>query len=94
MSFSQFREMLRLQPWISLAATAVRLTVHGAALFVAVTIIVVVVNYLFYDPATDPQGQFHIWVWAGGLLYATAIAPLAAILLARMALRRKRSESE
>lgn len=85
---------LRLPQSASITAIAVRLAVHGVALFVVITVVAVVVSYLFYDPVTDPQGQFHIWVWAGGLLYATTLAPPSAILSAWMALRGKRGESQ
>jgi hypothetical protein len=81
---------LRLRPAASVAVTLVRILVHGTLLFAAVTIGTVVIGYLLYDPATDPQGQFHIWVWAGGLLHAAALAPLAALLTVWWASRRKR----
>jgi len=70
---------LRLLKTVPMVATVFRLIVHGAGLFVVVTVCVVLVLYLFYDPATDPQGQFHIWVWAGGFLYAAALAPTASL---------------
>lgn len=71
---------LRLPASAPLLFTALRFIIHGAVLFVAITVIVVLISYLFYDPATDPQGQFHIWVWAGGVLDAIAFTPAAAIL--------------
>ena len=54
---------LRVPELAPLFATVFRLVVHGAGLFVVVTVGAVLVFYFFYDPATDPQGQFHIWVW-------------------------------
>ncbi len=83
-------DFLRLRPVASVAVTLIRILVHGTVLFVAITIGTVVIGYLLYDPATDPQGQFHIWVWAGGLLHAAALAPLAALLTVWWASRRKR----
>ena len=83
-------DFLRLRPVTSVAVTLIRFLVHGTVLFVAVTIGAVVIGYLLYDPATDPQGQFHIWVWAGGLLHAAALAPLAALLTVWWASRRER----
>jgi hypothetical protein len=72
-----------------LLATVIRLVVHGAGLFVIVTVGAVLVPYLFYDPATDPQGQFHLWAWAGGFLYAAALAPLVALFTVWRAARHK-----
>ena len=73
-------------------ATVIRLVVHGAGLFVIVTIGAVLVLYLFYDPATDPQGQFHIWVWGGGFLYALWLTPTAALFTAWWAVKRKHGD--
>ncbi|MEZ4598679.1 MAG: hypothetical protein R2940_02695 [Syntrophotaleaceae bacterium] len=81
---------LRLWPPASVAVTLIHLLFHGALMFAGVTIGTVVISYLFYDPATDPQGQFHLWVWAGGLLHAVALTPLAALLTVWWAARRKR----
>jgi len=85
---------LQLPPSAPLIITGVRILVHGAALFVAVTVGTVAISYLFYDPATDPQGQFHIWVWGGGFLYAAALAPTAALFTVWRASSRKRRRSE
>ena len=80
---------LRLPESAPLFATVFRLVVHGAGLFVVVTVGAVLVFYLFYDPATDPQGQFHIWVWAGGFLYAAALTPTVALFTVWRAARHK-----
>jgi hypothetical protein len=86
-------EFLRLLPSAPLTVTGVRTLVHGTVLFVAVTVGTVAISYLFYDPATDPQGQFHIWVWAGGFLYAAALAPTAALFTVwRTSSRKGRAE--
>lgn len=83
---------LRLPESAPLLATVFRLVMHGAGLFVAVTVGAVLILYLFYDPATDPQGQFHIWVWAGGFLYAAALAPTAALFTVWRAAKRKHGD--
>lgn len=80
---------LRLPESAPLFATIIRLVGHGAGLFVVVTVGAVLVLYLFYDPATDPQGQFHIWVWAGGFLYAAALAPTIALFTVWRAAKHK-----
>ena len=82
-------DFLRLRPVASVAVTLIRILVHGTVLFASITIGMVVIGYLLYDPAKDPQGQFHIWVWAGGLLHASALAPLAALLTVWWTSRRK-----
>lgn len=82
--------LLRLRSPASVAVTLIRLLVHGALLFAAVTMGTVVIGYLLYDPATDPQDQFHIWVWAGGLLHAAALTPLASLLSVWWTLGRQR----
>ncbi len=80
---------LQLPESAPLFVTVFHLVTHGAGLFVVVTVGAVLVLYLFYDPATDPQGQFHIWVWAGGFLYAAALSPTAALFTAWRAAKRK-----
>jgi len=79
----------RLPASVPLTSTAARIIVHGVLLFVVVTVGTVLINYLFYDPATDPQGQFHIWVWGGGLLYAAALTPVVTVFTVWINLRRR-----
>lgn len=80
---------LRLPSSVPVIATAFGLVLHGAGLFVVVTVATVLISYLSYDSAKDPQGQFHIWVWVGGFLYAAAIVPAAALLTEWWAANRK-----
>ncbi|RJP39500.1 MAG: hypothetical protein C4548_11765 [Desulfobacteraceae bacterium] len=74
--------------------TGIRVAVYGAVLFLIIMIGAVALSYLFYDSATDPQGQFHIWVWGGGLLFASALTPFATILWVWRAARRKKERNQ
>lgn len=82
-------DFLRLPSSLPLTSTIARAIVHGVLLFVAVTVGTVLIHYLFYDPATDPQGQFHIWVWGAGLLSGAALTPLMTVFTAWTSLRRR-----
>jgi hypothetical protein len=82
---------LRLSNTVRLFTVFVRLAVHAVALSLPLIVITVGISYLFYDPARDPQGQFHIWVWGGGIFYAIALTPAMAILTAWLFLPRRRS---
>ncbi|OGR12824.1 MAG: hypothetical protein A2277_15970 [Desulfobacterales bacterium RIFOXYA12_FULL_46_15] len=70
---------LQLPESAPLYATVLRLLAHGAGLFLVIIAGTVLIFYGFYDPAKDPQGQFHIWVWGGGFLYALGLTPTAAL---------------
>ena len=72
-------EFLRMDKTVPLLKTIIRMLCHGLILFVLLTVITVILFYLFYDPSEDPQGQFHTWVWLGGLLYASALTPVATL---------------
>jgi len=83
---------LRLPESAPLFATVIRLVVHGVGLFVIITASTVFIAYRSYDPATDPQGQFHIWVWGGGFLYALWFTPTVALFTAWWAVKRKHGD--
>jgi len=80
---------LRLPVSAPLSATAFRFLIHCTGLFAAVAVCSVLISYLFYDPATDPQGQFHAWVWLGGFVDAVALAPAAALVTAWLTITKK-----
>jgi hypothetical protein len=83
-----WRGFLLLLPSTSLIRTLLRYFGRGVVLFIAFTIAYVLLSYLTYDSATDPQGQFHIWVWLGGWFYAAAMAPVSAILWEYLAFKK------
>lgn len=78
---------LALSEAASLPRVLMALALRAAALFLPFVIGTVVICYLFYDPATDPQGQFHIWVWGAGLLYAAAFSPVTGLVWTWFVLR-------
>jgi hypothetical protein len=81
--------LLRLPVSAPLSATTFRFVIHCTGLFAAVAVGSVLFSYLSYDPATDPQGQFHAWVWLSGFVDAVALAPVVALVTTWLTITKK-----